>query len=170
MISATRRVLVRAIHRAERDGLVARNVAQLADCPQGTRRVSRSMTQDQARKVLASDLSEPPSGTSAAFWRAYFTLALYLGLRPAELTGLRCEDMDLSEGVIRVRKSLKRGEGGLAPEALKTHRASGRWPCPRRCARCSPRCGKSGRPTGCGSARPTPTGTAWCSAMMPGGP
>lgn len=40
VISATRRVLVRAIHRAERDGLVARNVAKLADCPQGTRRVS----------------------------------------------------------------------------------------------------------------------------------
>jgi hypothetical protein len=33
VISATRRFLVRAIHRAERDGLVARNVAKLADCP-----------------------------------------------------------------------------------------------------------------------------------------
>ena len=57
VISATRRVLVRAIRRAERDGLVPRHVAQLADCPQGIRRVSRSMTQDQAKQLLVSDLT-----------------------------------------------------------------------------------------------------------------
>jgi len=112
VISATRRVLVRAIHRAERDGLVARNVTALADCPQGTRRVSRSMTQAQARQLLASDLTN--------WWRAYFTLALYLGMRPGELTGLRWEDVDFADGVIRVRRSLKRGEGDLAPPGLKT--------------------------------------------------
>jgi hypothetical protein len=43
-ISMTRSALVRAIRRAQRDGLVARNVAELVPCPRGTRRESRSMT------------------------------------------------------------------------------------------------------------------------------
>ena len=38
------------------------------------------MTTAQARQLLASDLT--------VWWRAYFSLALYLGLRPGELTGL----------------------------------------------------------------------------------
>jgi len=86
VITATRRVLVRAIRRAEHDGLVSRNAAQLAACPSGTRRRSRSMTGEQARKVLDPDLS--------TWWRAYFTCALYCGLRPGELTGLRWADVD----------------------------------------------------------------------------
>jgi len=49
-----------------------------------------------------------------------FTLALFLGLRPGELTGLRWEDVDFGAGVIRVRRSLKRGADGLAPGDLKT--------------------------------------------------
>ena len=55
-----------------------------------------------------------------SWWRAYFTLALYCGLRPGELTGLRWEDVDLASGLIRVRRSLKRGRAGLAPGDLKT--------------------------------------------------
>ena len=45
---------------------------------------------------------------------------MYCGLRPGELTGLRWEDTDLNEGLIRVRRSLKRGTAGLAPGELKT--------------------------------------------------
>ena len=54
--------------------------------------------------MLDSDLS--------TWWRAYFTCALYCGLRPGELTGLRWEDVDLANGVIRVRRSLKRAGPG----------------------------------------------------------
>jgi integrase len=66
----------------------------------------------QARQLLSSDLD--------IWWRAYFTLALWCGLRPGELTGLRWEDIDFDAGVIRVRRSLKRGADGLAPGDLKT--------------------------------------------------
>ncbi len=111
-IAQTRRVLIKAIRRAERDDLVSRNVAGLADCPSGTRRQSRSMTQAEARKVLDSGLG--------VWWRAYFTAAFYTGLRPGELTGLRWSDVDFDQDVIRVRRSLKRGAGGLAPADLKT--------------------------------------------------
>ena len=70
------------------------------------------MTTDQAQQLLNSDLT--------VWWRAYFSLALYLGLRPGELTGLRWEDIDFASGVIRVGRSLKRGTAGLAPGELKT--------------------------------------------------
>jgi len=69
------------------------------------------MTQAQARKVLGSDLS--------TWWQAYLTCALYCGLRPGELTGLRWEDVDFTAGVIRVRHSLKKEPDGLAPGDLK---------------------------------------------------
>lgn len=52
------------------------NAARLAEVPEGTRRQSRSMTTAQARQLLASDLT--------VWWRAYFSLALYCGLRPGE--------------------------------------------------------------------------------------
>jgi integrase len=111
-IRGCRSVLARALDRAMRDRLVLVNAARLAEVPEGTVRKSRSMTTTQARQLLASDLT--------VWWRAYFSLALYRGLRPGELTGLRWEDVDLANGVIRVRRSLKRGRAGLAPGELKT--------------------------------------------------
>ena len=106
-IRGCRSVLARSLDRAIRDRLITVNVARMAEVPEGTRRQSRSMTTAQARQLLDSDLS--------VWWRAYFTLALYCGLRPGELTGLRWEDADTDAGLIRVRRSLKRGADGLAP-------------------------------------------------------
>jgi integrase len=111
-IRGCRSVLARAIDRAMRDRLVLVNVARLAEVPDGTVRKSRSMSTSQARQLLASDLS--------TWWRAYFSLALWCGLRPGELTGLRWEDVDTDARLIRVRTSLKRGTAGLAPAGLKT--------------------------------------------------
>ena len=111
-IRGCRSVLARALDRAMRDRLVLVNAARLAEIPEGTVRKSRSMTTAQARQLLNSDLT--------TWWRAYFSLALYCGLRPGELTGLRWTDVDLAEGLIRVRHSLKRGTAGLAPGDLKT--------------------------------------------------
>jgi integrase len=70
------------------------------------------MTVAEARKLLASDLD--------VFWRAYCTLAVTLGLRPGELTGLMWEDVDPEAGVIRVRHSLKRTPDALQALDLKT--------------------------------------------------
>ena len=111
-IRGCRSVLARSLDRAIRDRLITVNVARMAEVPEGTRRQSRSMTTAQARQLLDSDLS--------VWWRAYFTLALYCGLLPGELTGLRWEDADTDAGLIRVRRSLKRGADGLAPDSLQT--------------------------------------------------
>lgn len=119
-IKATRSVLVRSIVRAQRDGLVMRNVAQLVPCPQGTRRESRSMSIEQVEALLSADLTP--------WWRAYLYTGIMCGLRPGELLGLRWIDVDAAEGVIRVRKSVKvtehpDGHGRPSVEDLKTERS-----------------------------------------------
>jgi integrase len=97
-ISITRAVLVRAIKRAMRDDLVGRNVAALVPCPVGTRKPSKAMTVEQAGKLIAVN--------TTPWWSAYVLVAVALGLRPGELLGLRWEDVDLDELVLRVRKRL----------------------------------------------------------------
>lgn len=120
-INRHRNLLRLAIRRAERDGKIVRNVAALADSPAGTRRVSKAMTVPQTRALLALKLN--------VFWRAYITTGLMCGLRPGELLGLRWEDVDFDNGVMRVRKCLKAlpdkqtGKRCLVLEDLKTEQS-----------------------------------------------
>jgi integrase len=111
-IARARSVLRLALRRAQRDHGLGRNVADLATLPRGTRRVSRSMKQDQVDALLALNLD--------AWWRAFLTVAIMLGLRPGELLALLWEDINLDGGVIRIRHSLKKVDGVLTPADLKT--------------------------------------------------
>jgi len=58
----TRGLLRVALNKAMRDHGLSRNVAELAEVPNGTVRVSQSMTKAQALQLLASDMTP--------FWRA----------------------------------------------------------------------------------------------------
>jgi integrase len=115
-----RALLARAIRRAQRDGLVHRNVAELAEVPRGTRRSSKAMTLDQIRALLGADLTP--------WWRAYIVTALTCGRRPAEMLGLRWHDVDFRDSTIRVRMCLKAlpgpdGRRVLTLADLKTDRS-----------------------------------------------
>jgi integrase len=118
-VAQSRSALRRALRRAERNGLAARNVAELADLPAGVTRKSRALTEAQVRALLALRLSP--------WWRAFIVTAVMTGLRPGELLGLRWEDADLGAGVIRVRFSLGRvrvnGGYQLRLKELKTERS-----------------------------------------------
>lgn len=118
-IAGTRSLLVRAIHRAEVDGIVSRNAAQLAEMPPAPSRVSNAMTLEQVGALLGLDLS--------AWWRAYITVGVMTGLRPGERLGLRWEDVDLETGLLRVRQAQHRADGhgraGLTPGPLKTEQS-----------------------------------------------
>jgi integrase len=106
VIVGTRSVLRRALRKAEKTGGLVQNVAGLADIPKTKKtRVSRDMTLDEMRQLLASDLS--------VWWRAYCSAAVMTGLRPGELAGLTWDDVDFDAGVIRVRHALHAEE----PEA-----------------------------------------------------
>jgi integrase len=76
-------VLVRAIRQAERDDLVARNVAALVKPPKGhgAGRPSKSLTLEQAVALMAA-----ARGTRL---EAYVTLSLLTGLRTEEVRALR---------------------------------------------------------------------------------
>lgn len=97
-IRDTRALLAGAIRRAERDGLVGRNVAALADMPAAGRKESRSMTLAQVGQLLGSGLDP--------WFRAYVSAGVMCGLRPGELLGLRWQDVDFDGRVIRVRHAL----------------------------------------------------------------
>ncbi|WP_300610018.1 site-specific integrase [Trebonia sp.] len=122
-IGLAKGLLARAIRRAERDGLVGRNAAALAETPRGTLKKSDSMTLDQVRALFASGLTP--------WWRAYLMTGILCGLRPGELAGLTWNEVDFAAGVLRVRHSLKEvtAPAGsplktvLRLEALKTERS-----------------------------------------------
>ncbi len=114
-ISDTRTLLAGAIRRAERDGLVGRNVALLADLPSGTSRKSSAMTLAQVGQLLGSGLTP--------WWRAFVITGVMCGLRPGELTGLRWQDVDFTEKLIRVRYALTDADGALVLADLKTERS-----------------------------------------------
>ena len=95
-------VLGAALHEAERRGLVARNIARLAHLPPeatGTK-ARRSLTIEEANRFV-----DAVRGTED---EALVLVALTMGLRPGEVTGLSWDAVDLDEGVLTVRQALKR--------------------------------------------------------------
>ena len=82
-VQISHNVLVRAIRHAERDDLIARNVAALVKPPKGqqTGRPSKAFTLEQAAALM-----EAAKGTRL---EAYITLSLLTGLRTEEARALR---------------------------------------------------------------------------------
>jgi integrase len=113
-----RSVLRRALRWAEAEGMVARNVAAIADGVKLHTTEGRALSPDEARLVLAQ-----LHGHRLA---AAFTVALALGLRRGELLGLAWDDLDIDHSPARltVRRSLKRlNDRGLVIEDTKTQRS-----------------------------------------------
>ena len=110
-----RKVLSKALRRAEQEGLVARNAASLADAPRLPRAEGRSLTGEQATSLMGA-LDTERMGIA-------YALQLALGLRRGEVLGLSWDDIEL-DGVaptVRIRRQLHRFErGGLALTDLKT--------------------------------------------------
>jgi integrase len=82
-VQISHNVLVRAIRHAERDDLVARNVAALVKPPKGQRtgRPSKALTLEQAAALM--------DAAKGARLEAYITLSLLTGLRTEEARALR---------------------------------------------------------------------------------
>jgi integrase len=117
---AARSVLRRALRRAQVEGLVQRNVAQLADGVRVVTKPGRTMTPDEARKFL-DHVADDRLG-------AAFVVMLALGLRRGELLGLAWGDIDLDaeRPSLRVSRTLQRlPVEGLVVDTPKT-KTSGR--------------------------------------------
>lgn len=95
-----RAVLRRALAQAEREGLVARNVAALSQPPRVSQPEGRSLSVEQAKKLLAT--------ASGDRLEAGFVLLLSYGLRRGELLGLSWADLDRDGSTLAVRRAVRR--------------------------------------------------------------
>ena len=114
-IAYCRTILRIALNKALKWGLVARNVAALADPPKRQRYDAQYLTVDEARrffKVVRSDRLE-----------ALYVVTTTLGLRKGEVCGLRWQDIDLDNGELTVRYQLQRVGGKKQLVEPKTDRS-----------------------------------------------
>lgn len=112
-------VLHRALKQALRWGLVLRNVAEAVDPPKVAKKEVTPFSPEQARAFLQAANGER--------LEALYILAVHTGMRQGELLALRWDDVDLNNGVLRVRgtktarsrRTVKLSETAL--EALRSH-------------------------------------------------
>jgi len=101
----TRSILRRTLTTAERFGYVQRNVASLTEPPKiGSTRLDDALTAEEARAVLDAAAGDRFAALAA--------IVLALGLRKGEALALRWEDVDVDEGTITIRGTLKSRKGG----------------------------------------------------------
>ena len=116
-VAICRAVLRQALGQAERWGLVARNVAKLAEPPRVPRREVRPLTPEQAHVFLRA--------IHADRLEALYLVGLGVGLRQGEILGLAWGDVDLEAGTLTVRHALQRVDGHLVlvePKSATSHR------------------------------------------------
>jgi integrase/recombinase XerC len=109
----------------QREGIVELNVARLVRTPKAPIKLPEVMTAEQANNLIdgvaANDLQRPHPARD----RAIFELLYGCGVRVSELAGLDLDDLDRSEGWIRVRgKGRKERQvplPGKAAEALERY-------------------------------------------------
>lgn len=115
-IRLMRSCLRRALGQAEREGLVARNVAALSNPIRIPRGEGRSLTVDQAQAMLAA--------AGGDRLEACYLLLLAYGLRRGEALALKWGDIDFDAGTISIRRGLTRvkvqpGPDGVLPGGRK---------------------------------------------------
>lgn len=114
-----------ALTKAEKDGLVGRNVAKLAEPPAqtGGSRVE-PLTPDEARRFLAA--------VAGHRLEALYSVALAIGLRRGEALGLEWSGVDLNHGTVSVTQTVKRvkGQGLIVERRAKTEKSLRMLPLP----------------------------------------
>src|SRR3712207_493960 len=93
-------VLHKALKAAVADGLVPRNAAAGLKLPRITREEIIPLSPKEARDFLEAARGDR--------FEALYVLALSTGMRQGELLALKWEDIDLENGILRVRRTLTR--------------------------------------------------------------
>lgn len=83
-----------------REGIVTANPAKLVSTPKLPKRLPAYLTVDEADRLLTSPVEQDPPGARDL---AILELFYASGIRLSELTGLDVRDVDLREGLVRVR-------------------------------------------------------------------
>jgi len=109
----------------QREGIVEVNVARLVRTPKAPIKLPEVMTANEAKNLIDTVAANDPGRPHPARDRAIFELLYGCGVRVSELAGLNLDDLDRSEGWIRVRgKGRKERQvplPGKAAEALERY-------------------------------------------------
>jgi integrase len=111
-VQIIRTTLSAALTRAQREELITRNVARLAELPQWQPAEIHPWSAYEARRFLDAAKQHP-------LYPA-FLLLLLCGLRRGEVLGLRWQDVDFEGGELHVRQQLQRVGRTLSQGPLKT--------------------------------------------------
>src|SRR5215213_1433207 len=114
-VAMIREVLRGALNTAIKMQMVERNVAALAESPRQVKVERRMLTPYEAKGLLAV-----VDGDRLA---ALYRVALTLGMRQAEILGLRWQDVDIDERRLRVQQTLQRIGKGIVIKEPKTERS-----------------------------------------------
>ncbi|MCP4307741.1 MAG: site-specific integrase [bacterium] len=99
-VRVMRAVFRSALHQAEKEGLIVRNVAALSTSQKLAQPDGRSLTLEEARRLLVAAQGDR--------LEALYAVTLILGLRRGEALGLSWEDLDLESGVVDIRRQMRR--------------------------------------------------------------
>ena len=116
-VNRIRATLRCALARAEKQGLVQRNVAALADALRVQPKLVEPLTQEQAQIFL--------SVIQGHRHETLFVVALATGMRQGEILGLQWHDVDLDAKRLFVRHALQRVEGKpilIEPKTARSRR------------------------------------------------
>ena len=105
-------VLHKALTQALKWNMIPRNAADAVKAPRPAPEEMHPLSPDGARKLIETAHGDP--------LEALYILAVHTGMRQGELLALKWEDVDLNEGVIRIRRTLMRSGGRIALGEAKT--------------------------------------------------
>jgi integrase len=108
-------VLHKALDQAASWSLVPRNPIESVKAPRPAPEEIRPLNREQAKALLKTARRKR--------FEALYVLAVTTGLRQGELLGLKWEDVDLENSLIRVRRTLIRNRGRLLLGEPKTKRS-----------------------------------------------
>jgi integrase len=107
-----RALISQCLDQAVRWGDLSTNVARLSRSPKLVRAEGRTLTQEEAQRLLRA--------LRGHRHEALYLLMLSTGMRRGEALGLRWEDLNLEDGIARVKRNLKREGGHLVTADTKT--------------------------------------------------
>ncbi|MEZ6095509.1 MAG: tyrosine recombinase XerC [Pirellulaceae bacterium] len=107
---------------AQREGLADNNPAKPLRNPRRERKLPHFLTTSEIGKLLAAPSSQEPMGSRD---RAILETMYSAGLRVSEVVGINDEDLDLDDGLVRIRGKGKRER--LAPLGSFAIKAINRW-------------------------------------------
>jgi integrase len=106
--------LRKALSQALKWSLVPKNVTDSITPPKSQQKEIRVLTPEEVKRLLKAARGER--------FEALYILAVTTGMRQGELLGLKWGDVDLDEGVVRVRRTVWKGMS-TAPKTAKANRS-----------------------------------------------